>query len=76
MWDNSVTDRGDTDISPYEKIFSEISDLNPTHLETLALKIHPTLNGISRARLIQIARFAETKGSVWLKTLHDSAVVA
>lgn len=61
-------------MTTYEKTFAEISDMNPTHLETLAIEIHYTLNSLTLEDFKEVARMGEQMGAEALAEYHNAMV--
>ena len=58
----------------YEGIFAKISQMNPTHLETLAVAVLSTLDGLPMRAFQEIADLAQEHGAEWLAEFHADMV--
>jgi hypothetical protein len=62
-------------MSHYARYFRELApDLDGNHVETLAIAIHSTLNGLDRAAFVAVVDLARRMGPARLADYHAAMV--
>lgn len=62
-------------MTPYEAAIARYTDMNPTHVETLMLEHHRTLDALPSETFERFARMAEAMGAERLQRFHEAVTV-
>ena len=64
-------------MNAYQKMLADLApDMNPLHMETLAIAIGSTLNGMPHAFFADVAKLARQMGAERLAEFHAAEVIA